>query len=284
MVKKFLSLIKFSHTIFAMPFAIMGYVFGVARAGFDFWVLIQVVICMVLARSAAMGFNRIVDREYDARNARTASREIPSGQISTSTVAWIVAVCCCGFVVTALTINVACFLLSPVALTVILGYSYTKRFTSWCHLVLGFALAIAPIGAYIAVTGDLSGLILLVGLLVLTWVAGFDVIFALQDADFDRSAGLYSIPSRVGIPRALGVSIALHTVTALMVVAVGVLATFGAWWWLYWIGATAFVGLLAFQHIIVKADDLSRVNLAFGTTNGVASVVYAVFTIAAVLL
>lgn len=284
MVKKFLSLIKFSHTIFAMPFAIVGYALAVSRSGFDLSVLVLVVIAMILARSAAMGFNRIVDREYDARNPRTASREIPSGQISTTAVAWIVAICCCGFVVTALLINVACFLLSPIALAVILGYSYTKRFTSWCHLVLGLALSIAPIGAYIAVTGSISIEILLVGLLVLTWVSGFDVIFALQDADFDKGAGLYSIPSKVGVKRALAISAALHTMTAAIVVVVGLILYAGSYLWLYWIGAAAFCGLLLFQHLIVKPNDLSRVNLAFGTTNGVASIAYATFTIVAVLL
>lgn len=284
MVKNFLSLIKFSHTIFAMPFALVGYVLGVQRTGFDFSLLIYVVLCMVLARSAAMGFNRIVDRHYDALNPRTASREIPSGQISSTATAWLVALCCCAFVVVALMINVACFLLSPIALAVILGYSYTKRFTSWCHLVLGFALAIAPIGAYIAVTGEVSALILLVGLLVLSWVAGFDVIFALQDVDFDRSAGLYSIPAKLGIPRALRLSAALHGLSIAIVIAIGAFITDGAYFWLYGVGAGLFCGLLIFQHLIVKPNDLSRVNLAFGTTNGVASVVYAAFTIAAVLL
>lgn len=277
MFKKYLSLIKFSHTIFAMPFAIAGFALGVRLYGFEWEVLLLVVVAMVFARSAAMGFNRIVDREFDARNARTAVREIPSGAVSEKSAAWLVALCCIGFVVTSLFINVLAFALSPVALAVILGYSYTKRFTSWCHIVLGLALAIAPMGGYIAVTGSFALPPLLLCGLVLTWVAGFDVIFALQDVEFDRSEDLHSIPARLGVKNGLLVSAALHLISVAFVVIIGFVIDSNPL--LYWIGAAIFIALLAFQHAIVKPTDLSRVGLAFGTTNGLASIAYATFLI-----
>lgn len=277
MFKKYLSLIKFSHTIFAMPFAIAGFALGVRLYGFEWEVLLLVVVAMVFARSAAMGFNRIVDREFDARNARTAAREIPSGAVSEKSAAWLVALCCIGFVVTSLFINVLAFALSPVALAVILGYSYTKRFTSWCHIVLGLALAIAPMGGYIAVTGSFALPPLLLCGLVLTWVAGFDIIFALQDVEFDRSEDLHSIPARLGVKNGLLVSGALHLISVAFVVIIGFVIDSNPL--LYWIGAAIFIALLAFQHAIVKPTDLSRVGLAFGTTNGLASIAYATFLI-----
>lgn len=283
MITKFLSLIKFSHTVFALPFALLGYFLGVSLLGFDYVVLIQIVLCMVLARSAAMGFNRIVDREYDAQNERTAGREIPSGQISTTAAAWFVAICSVLFVVTTLTINVPCFLLSPIALAVILGYSYTKRFTPYAHLVLGVALSIAPIGAFLATTGYLNFEVLLIALMVFCWVSGFDIIFALQDEDFDRRSGLFSIPARFGASRALLISTLLHSVAAIIVVVLFFLLPIQNMW-LYGAGALIFTLLLGYQHIIVKPDDLSRVNLAFGTLNGIASVLYALFAILSLLL
>lgn len=275
MIRKFLSLVKFSHTVFALPFALVGYALGVRVAGFDWVILAQVVLCMVFARSAAMAFNRLVDREFDAKNPRTATREIPAGALSPNLVATIVVVCSVLFVLTALSINLLCFALSPVALAVVLGYSYTKRFTSWCHLVLGLGLAIAPVGGYIAAAGGFSTAAWLLAGLVLTWVAGFDVLFALQDQDFDQSTGLHSIPARFGIKKALYLSGALHGLTTLAVVGIGC-AIHPAYPIIYWIGALVFVGLLAFQHAIVRPWDLSRVNLAFGTTNGIASIAYAV--------
>lgn len=261
-----------------MPFAVVGFALGVRVAGFEWLLLVQVVLCMILARSAAMAFNRLADREFDAKNPRTAMREIPSGQISTGLVTWIVVGCSLGFIFVALTINFLCFFLTPIALAVILGYSYTKRFTSYCHLVLGLGLAIAPIGAYIAVVGGFALLPVLVSGMVLSWVAGFDVIFALQDVQFDRGAALYSIPAKIGVKRALWVSAALHSVTVVFVILIGIFIEPQSVI-LYWIGAAVFVALLTFQHAIVKADDLSRVGLAFGTTNGVASVAYATFIV-----
>lgn len=283
MFNKILSLIKFSHTIFALPFALVGYAVGVRVAGFEWLLLVQVVLCMVFARSAAMAFNRLVDREFDARNPRTASRELPSGALSVRTVTWLVVGSSVAFMITALSINFLCFFLSPVALAVVLGYSYTKRFTSYCHLVLGLGLAIAPVGAYLAVAGSFAVLPILLSALVLTWVAGFDIIFALQDVDFDRSARLFSIPSRVGAARALRLSVLLHALTLGFVLWIG-LILHPASWLLYWCGAVLFGGLLAFQHSIVRPTDLSRVGLAFGTTNGIASVVYAIFTIASLFV
>lgn len=274
MIHKFLSLVKFSHTVFALPFALVGYGFGVRAAGFDWVILAQVVACMVFARSAAMAFNRLVDREFDAKNPRTASREIPSGALSTKTVTRLVVVCSVGFVLTTLSINLLCFVLSPIALAIVLGYSYTKRFTSWCHLVLGLGLAIAPVGGYVAAAGSFSGAVWVLAGLVLTWVAGFDVLFALQDESFDKSEGLHSIPAHFGVKKSLYLSGGLHAATTIGVVSLGFLI-YPSYPIIYWVGAFIFVGLLVFQHAIIRPTDLSRVNLAFGTTNGIASVLYA---------
>lgn len=280
MIQKYLSLIKFSHTIFALPFALIGYTMGVVDASFSWWTLIGVVACMVLARSAAMGFNRLVDRKYDAANPRTASREIPAGEISANAATWFVVICSLGFVAVAATFNHLTLILSPVALVIILGYSLTKRFTSLCHVVLGLGLAIAPMAAYIAVTGTINCTVIIVSVAVLTWVAGFDIIFALQDRDFDRSVGLNSIPAKLGVKGGLIVSGALHLLTAAAVSAVAtVLVRDGAQQILIWCGTAIFGILLTYQHIIVHPSDLSRVNLAFGTTNGLASVIYATFVI-----
>lgn len=260
-----------------MPFAIIGFALGVRIVGFEWITLLQVLVAMVFARSAAMGFNRIVDKEYDARNARTAGREIPAGKVSSTAAAWFVGLCCVGFIITALTINFLAFFLSPIALAIVLGYSYTKRFTSFCHIVLGIALGIAPLGGYIAATGSFALAPALLSVLVLTWVAGFDIIFSLQDVDFDRSESLHSIPAKLGVKNGLAVSAALHIITAAMVAVIGVIINPDPVF--YWIGATIFMILLAFQHAIVKPDDLSRVGLAFGTTNGIASIAFATFVI-----
>lgn len=277
MIKRFLSLIKFSHTLFAMPFALVGYALGVRDFGFDYITLIQVVLCMVFARSAAMGFNRIVDREWDAKNPRTASREIPSGQISTSTVAYLVALCCVLFIVTTLTINTLCFLLSPVALAVALGYSYTKRFTRWAHVVLGLALSFAPIGAYVAVGGSFALLPVLFSVLVIGWVAGFDIIFSVQDREFDIKEGLHSIPSKFGVRGALAISSSLHFIASAVAVTIGFFIE--ANMALYWIGAGLFVAILFYEHVVVRPSKLDKINMAFATLNSMASIVYATFTV-----
>jgi 4-hydroxybenzoate polyprenyltransferase len=282
-IKNYLSLIKFSHTIFAMPFALIGFFLGMFAMGWeqtrtDLAIkFILVILCMVFARSAAMAFNRYLDRHYDALNPRTAIREIPKGIITPKNALAFTIISCLLFVTTTFFINRICFYLSPVALAVVLGYSYTKRFTSLCHLVLGLGLSLAPIGAYLAVTGVFHWLPILFSLAVIFWVSGFDIIYAMQDVEFDQSQELYSIPAVTGKTHALHISELLHLLSAASVVAAGKLAHFG---WLYWIGVLIFTGMLVYQHSIVKPNDLRRVNIAFMTANGIASVVFAIFVIA----
>ena len=275
-IRHYLSLVKFSHTVFALPFAITGFFLGVEATGQtpDWTLFLKVVLCMVFARSAAMGFNRFIDRRFDEKNARTAIREIPAGVISPDAALWFVIITSVLFVATTSLINPLCFYLSPVALSVILGYSLTKRFTWLCHFILGIGLSLAPIGAYLAVTGEFSWLPLFFSFAVFFWTAGFDIIYALQDEDFDRSEQLFSVPVWLGKRKALNLSSAVHCSTALFIIVAGITGGFG---WFFWIGASVFLALLVYQHSIIKPDDLSRVNLAFGTTNGLASVIFAVF-------
>ena len=321
-VKKYLSLIKFSHTIFAMPFAMIGFFLGlltlsgtgyndgqwnlnktnnlnrdlesgilpfsrdsltaqISSGDANIWTaglyFLLVILCMVFARSAAMAFNRYLDRSFDAKNPRTAIREIPAGILKANSVLLFTIVNCLLFIVCTFFINKLCFYLSPVALAVVLGYSYTKRFTPLCHLVLGLGLSLAPIGAYLAVTGQFSLLPVLFSLAVIFWVSGFDIIYALQDEEFDKSQQLYSIPAWLGKAKALRVSELLHVLSAACVIGAGFYGGFG---WLYWIGIAVFAGMLVYQHSIVKPNDLRKVNLAFMTANGIASVVFAIFVIA----
>jgi len=303
-IKNYLSLVKFSHTIFAMPFAIIGFMLGLMEhvklpnsvntdtsqisgsiistlSKYHIITLALVLICMVTARSAAMAFNRYLDRSFDAKNPRTAIREIPKGIISANSALRFVIINCVVFILATYFINTICFYLSPVALFVILFYSYTKRFTALCHLVLGIGLSLAPIGAYLAVTGSFALLPILFSFAVVFWVSGFDIIFALQDVEFDQSQKLYSIPAVLGVSKALHVSELLHFFSASCVIAAGYLGSFG---WLYWIGVVIFTAMLVYQHAIVKPHDLSKVNIAFMTANGIASVVFAVFVIADVLI
>jgi 4-hydroxybenzoate polyprenyltransferase len=238
---------------------------------------ILVILCMVFARSAAMAFNRYLDRSFDAKNPRTTIREIPKGIISANSALRFVIFSCIAFVVCTWFINTLCFFLSPVALLVVLGYSYTKRFTALCHIILGLGLSLAPIGAYLAVTGAFAWLPVLFSFAVVFWVSGFDIIYALQDIDFDKSQQLYSIPAALGKARALRVSELLHLLSASCVVFAGV---YGGFHWWYWIGIAVFIGMLIYQHAIVKPNDLSKVNIAFMTANGIASVVFAGFVIA----
>lgn len=305
-VKDYLSLVKFSHTIFALPFAMIGFFLGISLLdlssepifipGSQVRVyppqingnnipfttseiiirLLLVLACMVTARSAAMAFNRYLDRNFDAKNPRTAIREIPKGIISPNKALRFVILNCVLFIAATYFINPICFFLSPVALFVILFYSYTKRFTPLCHLVLGLGLALAPIGAYLAVTGRFDLLPILFSLAVIFWVSGFDIIYALQDIDFDQSQKLYSIPSALGKEKALRVSEILHLLSAACVVAAGF---YGSFHFVYWIGILVFGGMLIYQHAIVKPHDLSRVNIAFMTANGIASVVFGVLVI-----
>jgi 4-hydroxybenzoate polyprenyltransferase len=280
MIKKYLSLVKFSHTIFAMPFAMIGFFLAVVREHHPVrWtVFLLVVLCMVFVRSAAMAFNRVLDVEFDKLNPRTARREIPTGKISYRSGVAFTIINSLLFIAATFFINRLCFYLSPVALLVVLGYSYTKRFTALCHLVLGLGLSLAPIGAYLAVTGYFSLLPVLFSLTVLCWVSGFDIIYSLQDEAFDKSLQLHSLPVRFGTKRALFLSSFLHFCSAALVIAAGMLGDFG---WLYWIGTAVFVIMLIYQHLLVKPNDLSKVNIAFMTTNGIASCVFAVFVIAA---
>lgn len=291
-VKNYLSLIKFSHTIFAMPFAMIGFFLAATGSTGYFGLLTQdyrlvilkfllVIACMVFARSAAMAFNRYLDRQFDAKNPRTAIREIPAGIISADRALWFTIANAVLFIAATYFINPLCFYLSPVALMVVLGYSYTKRFTALCHLVLGLGLSLAPIGAYLAVTGYFDWLPVLFSFAVIFWVSGFDIIYALQDEEFDRSNQLHSIPAALGKKKALRVSELLHLLSTTSVVLAGLEGHFGAW---YWIGVLVFTGMLVYQHSIVKPNDLSRVNLAFMTANGIASVVFALFVIADLLV
>ena len=299
-VKNYLSLIKFAHTIFAMPFALIGFFLGyqalensidnkwgqfeLIKVGSqtitenEFYVIkfILVILCMIFARSAAMAFNRWLDASFDKKNPRTAIREIPSGVIKSGNALWFVILSCIAFILCCWFINRVCFYLSFVALFVILFYSYTKRFTAFCHLVLGVGLSLAPIGAYLAVTGSFSFLPVLFSLTVLFWVSGFDIIYALQDEEFDRAQQLHSIPAAIGKKRALRVAEFSHLLSAVSVVYAGQYGHFGIY---YWIGVVIFIGLLIYQHLLVKPTDLSKVNMAFFTTNGIASVVFAVFVL-----
>jgi 4-hydroxybenzoate polyprenyltransferase len=313
-VKNYLSLIKFSHTIFAMPFALIGFFLGLLGyklayrgqwnlnksigweplpANFSsdsflgklidnpnrFEILIYfilVILCMVFARSAAMAFNRYLDRDIDALNPRTAIREVPKGIITPKNALTFTIVNCLLFIVCTFFINRICFFLSPVALAVVLGYSYTKRFTPLCHLILGLGLSLAPIGAYLAVAGVFHWLPILFSLTVIFWVSGFDIIYSLQDEEFDKSQKLYSMPAWLGKEKALRVSELLHLLSAACVVLAGRLGNFG---WIYWLGVLVFIGMLIYQHSIVKPNDLRRVNIAFMTANGIASVVFAAFVI-----
>jgi 4-hydroxybenzoate polyprenyltransferase len=277
-IKDYLSLVVFGHTVFAMPFAMIGFFLAIRYSGYPFasMTLILCILCMVLARNSAMGFNRWADRHIDMKNPRTAQREIPKGMISENAALTFTIINAVLFMIAAGFINTLCLLLSPVALLVILGYSYTKRFTWLCHLVLGLGLSLAPIGAYIAITGHFHWLPLLFSLVVITWVSGFDIIYALQDARFDSMNGYYSIPAKAGVRNALRISTVLHAITFLTVVLAGILADFGT---LYWIGCTIFTALLVYQHYLVKPDDISRVTRAFGTTNGIASIVFALLVI-----
>jgi 4-hydroxybenzoate polyprenyltransferase len=282
-MRHYLSLVKFSHTIFALPFALLGFFLGLLATGqgLNLRLFALVVLCMVFARSAAMGFNRYLDRDIDRQNPRTAQREIPAGVISPRAALVFVLLMGGLFIATTYFINPLCFYLSPIALLIVLGYSYTKRFTALCHFVLGLGLALAPIGAYLAVTGEFALLPLLYSAAVLLWVSGFDIIYALQDDDFDRSLELRSVPVALGRRRALLLSSALHLGSAAFILAAAYLLylqqpPFG---WLHWLAAVIFIGLLAYQHALVKPHDLSKVNLAFFTTNGIASLIFGTLVI-----
>ena len=274
-MKKYFSLVLFAHSIFALPFAMIGFFLGVTTTPNPFnWLLLALVLlCMVFARNAAMAFNRYLDREIDAKNPRTLMRDIPAGKVSANEALIFVIINCILFVVATAFINNLCFYLSPVALFVVLFYSYTKRFTALCHLVLGLGLSLAPIGAYIAVTGAFNIVPVLYSLAVLFWVSGFDIIYALQDEEFDKGEQLHSIPSALGRKNALRLSEVLHFFSALCVILPILFTSFS---WAYYFGVAFFCSMLIYQHLLVKPNDISKVNRAFATTNGFASVIFAV--------
>jgi 4-hydroxybenzoate polyprenyltransferase len=274
-MKKYLSLVTFSHTIFAMPFAFIGFFLAITTTNHSFvWQkLVMMVLCMVFARNSAMAFNRYLDRDIDAKNPRTKVRDIPAGRITPGSALTFTIVNCLAFIVLTWFINPLCFYLSPVALLVVLGYSATKRFTALCHLVLGLGLSLAPIGAYLVVTGEFALLPVFFSLAVLCWVSGFDIIYALQDEDFDRSENLHSIPAYLGKVNALRLSTILHILSAIFIVMPVFYTNVGI---LYYLGIVFFCAMLIYQHLLVKPNDLSRVNFAFMTTNGIASVVFAI--------
>jgi 4-hydroxybenzoate polyprenyltransferase len=264
-----LEMIKIEHTLFALPFALLGAI-AAARGVPDARTLFWIAIAMVGARSAAMAFNRVADREFDAANPRTATRAIPAGLVSVRFATLFTVVSAAVFLLAAAMLNPLTLVLSPVALGSVLAYSYTKRFTPFSHLVLGWCLSIAPAGAWIAVRGDLTIEPLLLSAAVMLWTAGFDVLYACQDADFDRKAGLYSIPSRIGVARALWVARGLHCLMFAALVAFYAATGSGG---IGLAGVAATAALLVYQHSIVRADDLSRLNAAFFTTNAFVSVI-----------
>ncbi len=286
-MREYFKLVKFSHTIFALPFALVGYFLGVMEMGEINWeILVLVILCMVFARNSAMSFNRWADRYIDAKNPRTSSREIPAGILKANRVLTFTIINSIAFIITTYFINNLCFYLSPVALLVVLGYSYAKRFTSLAHFILGIGLSLAPVGAYLAVTGAFATIPIVFGIVVFTWVAGFDIIYALQDEEVDLDLGLFSIPSALGKKNALRLSILVHVVTGLSLLVAAYLCTtqYQELGYIFGIGSFIFFILIFYQHTLVSPTDLSKVNLAFFKTNGLASLVFGVLFIIDVLI
>lgn len=265
--KRFLDMIQFSHSIFALPFALSGA--WLAAGGMPHWEqLLGILGACICARSAAMGFNRLVDRHFDALNPRTSQRALPTGSISVHSTVIFVALNSLLFVAFSAWLNPLCLLLSPLVLAVLFLYSWTKRWTALTHLFLGLSLGLAPLGAWLAVRGDFEGRILiplLLGAAVLFWVAGFDLIYSCQDIDFDRKTGLHSIPARYGAKKALVFSALFHFAVLILLALLGIVAELGI---PYWIGFALAACLLCYEHWLVRPNDLSRVNLAFFTLNG----------------
>lgn len=282
-IRKYVRLVTFSHTLFALPFALVGFFLAVRgySLAFDAYRLVFVVLCMVFARNAAMAFNRLADRHFDAANPRTAGREIPAGKVSPGNAILFIGINALLFMLSAWMINTLCFFLSPVALVVILGYSLSKRFTYLCHYILGLGLGLAPVGAFLAVSGYFAVLPILLGVIVLLWVSSFDIIYALQDEQFDKSLGLKSVPARFGKGTALWISRAGHILAAAGMVIFLAISTSGGFISSIWsaLAGITFITALAYQHWVVHTSGLQKVNLAFFTTNGIASVVFALFYI-----
>ena len=278
-IRRFLEMIKFSHTVFALPFALMGAILA-ARGIPDGRTLLWILVAMVGARSGAMGMNRYADRDLDALNPRTRERALPRGLIRPGQVLVLVALSFALLLLAAYNLNPLCLALAPLAIVVLAGYSYTKRFTTLSHLILGLCLAFAPIGAWIAVAGRLEVAPLLLGAAVLCWVAGFDILYALADIPFDRAHGLFSIPALLGERGGLSVSLLLHALTPLLLAAVGSLLGLGAW---YYAGVLFVLLLLAVEHVVIRRYGVSRLELAFFNVNGILSVGVFLFTLADLL-
>ncbi len=276
----YVNLVKLPHTVFALPFALVGVILASYRRSIHGWQVLWVVVAFTAARFAAMAFNRIADRELDARNPRTAMREIPRGALSVGEAWASVIVASALFAYAAARLNPLCFALSPVALVWVFFYSHTKRFTRWAHLVLGAGTAIAPVGGYLAVTGSWSRpwwMLICLAVAVMTWVGGFDVFYSLADVEFDRANALHSLPSRLGEVRAIQVAHVLHVLTVAALAAVGV-ATHGGV--LYWMGVALAAAILAYEHSLVRADDLSKLDAAFFSMNGMLSLAFFFFVLA----
>lgn len=268
------NLVRLPHTIFALPFALVGAVLASHVAPITVTDVLWVVVAFTTARFAAMGFNRVVDREIDALNPRTRSREIPSGAMTVREASIAVVVASIVFFIAVWQLNLLCLILAPLALGWVLFYSYTKRFTRWSHLVLGVGLSIAPVGGYVAITGTWSDpwwMLIALAVAVATWVGGFDILYALQDVSFDRENGLYSVPAAYGEVNALGIARALHLTTVAALAIAGIGAGAGA---LYFAGVLVAGFLLLYEHSLVKSDDFSRLDAAFFTMNGVISIVF----------
>lgn len=274
-------MIKFSHSVFAMPFALAAFALAVRREGFDPEKLLWVVVAMVGARSAAMGFNRWIDAEIDARNPRTANRELPRGALSKPQVLAFVVVSIAVFVGAAWRLNPLCLALSPLALAIVCGYSFTKRFTMLSHAVLGLSLAIAPLGAWLAVRGHFELTPVPIGLAVLFWVGGFDILYSCQDVEFDHAHSLHSIPARFGVPRALWLARAVHVLAIAFLLSVALVEPLH---WSYFAGMALIGGLFVYEHSLVEADDLSKIDAAFFTVNGWIGVLYLLTVLIASLL
>lgn len=276
--KNYLRLVTLSHIIFALPFALIGYFWAVYPTDIDFsWkFFVLVVVAVVFASNSAMSFTRVTDRFIDKRNPRTASREIPSGKIHPRHAFMFSMFNAVFFIITTYFINKLVFYLSPAALVVILGYTYTKRFTTLCHFVLGMALALTPVAAYLAVTGKWSLVPVLFSAIVFLWVTGFDILYSIQDEDFDKEEYIKSIPAVYGRKKAWIISAILHLGVILLVIKTGLIINTGFY---FWIGAAAFILLMALQYLSIKASDPKKISFAFATLNGLASLLFAGFTI-----
>ncbi len=276
-LQTYASFVRFSHSVFALPFALVGAVLATRTAGFHWARLIWITACMVSARSAAMGFNRLVDAGFDARNPRTASRELPTGRMTSREASLFVAVASVVFIACSIPLGGLCFALSPVALAIVFWYSLAKRLTSYTQAFLGLAMAVAPVGGWLAAGGGLSWEPWLLGLAIGCWVGGFDILYACQDVDFDRREGLHSIPTRFGVAQAIVISRVLHVATILALAAVGVRAALGP---LYAVGVVLVAVLLAWEQSLVRANDLSQVKRAFDMNGWVGVLYFATTTLA----